>query len=1003
MDGDGALRMMIRHSSDRFSLRRAHAIWTGWLLIGLLGGCDSSERAPAPVAAEAASPRQAMEAAVRRGDWKQAWTFSDAVLIAHGGDSKVLTMVSRVAHEVGESGTAADLLVEANQANEFSDPALAEQTAGVLLSTGKLFDAIDILSKTVAANPDHHPTRRFLFDLLVGTENRKESQVHGQYLVRHRKIDFELLLSLSNTAKRTQDITPLVEMVKLNPNDKRPLIGKAKEEYDRGQLTQSIETLQSILEKHPAFPAARILLGRALVDSGQFSELESWAVGNPDSLRKYAIYWEVIGDWSQALGKPDEAARAYWEATRFDPDVVTAWTKLGSVLRSLGTSENQVPATSLSSMQQRANGLSQVRELSLRFIKAGQSSSELATEMAECLSQLGRFWEAEAWAAMAMTLPADQPENVIAVRDSIVAKLRSDTPWQSQVDHAELQLQLVSLPLPDLNLLSQSNVSTAAISTTNSVVPTLRDEAVQRNLRFFGRTRDGLDRPGVRISESLGCGGGSIDFDLDGWTDLYLMNAGGAPLQEDSDPNALLRNLAGTFVEVTSASNTVDTGFGQGVAVGDVNQDGFPDMFLLNYGVNRLLLNQGDGTFSDVTPNILNRNGAEWSTSGAIADINGDGLPDLIAVNYCESKSPLVKLCDNAETGEARACSPLAFDAESDRFWQGTETGSFMAVDHSWGVDAQTPARGLGITVGALDDAPGLDVLIANDMSNNHYWSRSNHEPFQLVESGMLRGLACDDRSLAQGSMGIATGDFDRDGDLDVYVTNFEAEYNTYHEQQSAGVWHDRTVREGLATATIPMVGFGTEAVDFDNDGVVELITTNGHIDQFSLGDAKSEYYQPMQLFRRTSSGRFELANTLSQDGYLGQLHCGRGLWTLDANRDGRTDLVVTHQTEPTALLINTTDTKNHSASFVLVGRECERDAIGAIVELHHGDEQWTASLTAGDGYLCSNERVIRIGLGTCTEFSATVRWPDGSTQTHEGLKSDRQWLFVQDEPAFEF
>ncbi len=264
----------------------------------------------------------------------------------------------------------------------------------------------------------------------------------------------------------------------------------------------------------------------------------------------------------------------------------------------------------------------------------------------------------------------------------------------------------------------------------------------------------------------------------------------------------------------------------------------------------------------------------------------------------------------------------------------------------------------------------------------------------------MLRGLGCDDRSLAQGSMGITTGDFDRDGDLDLYVTNFDLEYNTFHEQRESGLWLDQTSKLGLSTPTTPLVGFGTEAVDLDHDGSLELIVSNGHVDMFSRADERSVYAHPMQIFRRNASQSYDsIAGELAGE-YLANPHVGRALWTLDADRDGRTDFAVTHQTEPVALLMN----RSQSGDWLglrLIGRNCSRDAIGARVEVTLGDQRWTAAQTSGDGYLCSNERILRIGLGDVESEACDVKviWPDGTVQVYRQLDANTMWTLIESDP----
>ena len=987
-------------------------------VIGLVG-CDYFGDGPSQsgsaVPEEDISPLRAMNAAIRKKEWVQAWALSDAVLLEHSGDPEVLVKVARVAYESKHLIRAADLLVDANRVEGFKSPQRVQQAMVAMISAGRLFDGMAMLAEAIEKQPEQQETRRWLFDFLIGTENRLAALPLGRMLVKQRQFDLELLLSLSNTEMREKDSAPLADMITRNPSDVRPLIGKARGEFDKGLLVESITTLRSIIEKYPDDANAHVLLGLSLATSGKFEELESWLAGASGRCESYFGYWITLGDWSRHEQRHADAARAYWEATQLDPDVIESWSKLNAELIQLQVQGTELPAGMIEATDKRSSQLSRFQQLKRRFVRTGSISRTTVVEMVNVLMELGRLWEAEAWASIATTLPEDNSVPLAEVRQAVVKGLRADTPWQLLDEHPELQISLASFPLPTRAKIASASVATAtplqppaskkaikpAASSAGTVTLRLENEANERGVTFFGKTGRDLDRPGIALYKTLGCGGGTIDFDLDGWPDLYLLAAGGTPPHQDSEPNAMLRNVAGKFVDVTGFTATGDTGFGQGVAVGDVNEDGFPDLLVLNYGPNRLYINGGDGTFRDATEKLGDQ--SQWSTCGAIADLNGDSISDLIVVNYCAGLEPVTKLCPAVEGGEARSCTPVSFPAEADLVLSGTSEGKFIDQTESWGVQPSVVGRGLGVTVGSLDAQAGIDVMIANDMTTNHYWSRAPGDTFQWIESAMPRGLAGDGRSLAQGSMGVATGDFDQDGDIDFYVTNFDNEYNTLYEQRAAGIWQDQTSVRGLVGPTLPLVGFGTAAVDLENDGRLELIVTNGHVDLFQDGKTRSQYMQPMQIFRRADGGEYESIGETFAGDYLTSRHVGRALWTADINRDGRTDAVVTHQTEPVAVLVNQTESQNHFLEIRLVGTSCGRDTIGAVVELSVGDQVSVAALTAGDGYECSGERVLRFGLGgTHSPAKIKVRWPDGSTEEFSGMLADTQWVVVQAGEPFE-
>ncbi|MFK8111378.1 MAG: FG-GAP-like repeat-containing protein [Rubripirellula sp.] len=949
---------------------------------------------------------------MRRGQWQEAWEFSAAVLDEHPNDADSIGSVARVAHELGKAEEAADLLVSACRAESFQDQSRVQQAMIAVISVGKLYEGMAMLEDALEQQPMQHETRRWLFDFYIGTENRTAAAPHGRFLVRYRKFDLELLKALSNTERRVLDDKPLEEMTSRNPNDKRPLLGAAKREFDEGKFDESVQILQTIVAAHEDYLPARALLGRALAASRKEGRVEQWAVDQPPTIEAYCDYWIAAGDWARGKERHAAAVRAYWEATKRDPDMVEAWSKLSTALQQLQSQGTEFPQAAKESVELRATRLSTFAQLKDRFERTGSISRATVVDIAKTLSQLGRLWEAEAWASIALTLPEDESAMAKETRNEIVARLSKETPWQLE-SLPEFGLNLAEFELPSISKIAADQKVATSDRRAESGLPNidtggiqLRNEAADRGLNFFGRTSDKLDQPGIGLHETLGCGGGTIDFDLDGWSDLYLIAAGGDPSQKNSEPNALMRNVEGRFVNVARSSLTDDRGFGQGVAVGDVNEDGFPDLMVLNYGPNSLLINNGDGTFTDASGRLAG--GAEdWSTSGAIADLDGDGISDVVVLNYCAGLDPVTDLCPMKDSDVSRSCTPMKFPGLRDHFLQGTGSGDLVDRTDDWNAVPSVVGRGLGIVVGSLDGDPGIDVFVANDMTNNHYWSgRSEDGAYRMTESAMLRGLGGDDRAAPQGSMGIAVGDMDGDGDADLYVTNFDNEYNTFHEQRGSGIWQDLTSKLKLAKPTVPLVGFGSESIDLDNDGVQELVVTNGHVDMFSRGEEKSVYAHPIQVFRRNAANQFDsIAANLGGD-YVSSPHVGRALWTIDVNRDGLTDFAITHQTEPVSLLVNRTAENpvarsNRWIEIQLRGRACSRDAIGATLQITTPDgRQLTVPHVSGSGYECSNDSLLRVGIGNASDCKLDVTWADGTSQSHRNLASQASWLIVQSDPS---
>jgi hypothetical protein len=458
--------------------------------------------------------------------------------------------------------------------------------------------------------------------------------------------------------------------------------------------------------------------------------------------------------------------------------------------------------------------------------------------------------------------------------------------------------------------------------------------------------------------------------------------------------DALFRNLGGTrFADVSRMTGVRDSGFGQGVAVGDLDADGFVDLYVANIGGNRLLRNNGDGTFSDAT-HAAGLAGDEWTTSCAMADLDGDALPDLYAVNYVMGNDVFDRVCGDGAT--PRLCMPYDFEAQPDRVWTNRGDGTFgdassmLLADHP-------PGKGLGIAIWNATGNGRPNILIANDTTPNAFFESedSSRSHTRYEDRGIASGLALNADGKATGSMGIALGDVNDDGRLDVFITNFLAEANTYYACSAAGFYEDRTREVELQNPSFNVLGFGTQFLDADLDGRLELFVANGHIDD--LRDIDRPYEMPAQVFR-WDGRQFRESPADELGPYFNEKWLGRSAARIDWNRDGRGDLLVGHLAKPSALLTNTTASPSRFLQLSLVGVESNRDAIGAIVTAKFAGLEKTFQITAGDGYQSSNERSITIGTGDAALMDELViRWPSGLAQRIENLPTGRYLKIVED------
>ncbi|MGV3483469.1 MAG: CRTAC1 family protein, partial [Planctomycetaceae bacterium] len=679
-----------------------------------------------------------------------------------------------------------------------------------------------------------------------------------------------------------------------------------------------------------------------------------------------------------------EAARAFWECLRLGEPGLPG--TLNGLMLSLNQIERHADANKVA---QQISKYSQLRDAIKTHFERGSRSQQAAMQVAESMADLGRIWEAEAWARLAVSLPTeplkDSRERYLAIR----SRLTVDTPWQLR--EAILGDQLDLADLPDVGWIA-ANEAGSMLEHGLSGQFNFRDDAYQRGWRHTCAISPEAETAGHWIYQSLGGGVGVLDFDLDGWPDLAAAMLDGRPLETDSSPNRIFRNLNGAFKECSLQAGYADTGFSQGITVGDYNEDGFPDIFDSNIGQNRLYRNNGDGTFEEIAA-PAGLKGMLWTTSAAIVDIDGDGISDIYEANYCRGLDPYQHPCRN-RVGKISTCPPLQFEAESDRIWRGLGDGTFTDASPLW-MDQDSPGRGLGVVVGAFDERPGLDLYVANDMTVNHLWSgEPSSDGFRLAELGAIRGLGYSARSTSQASMGMAVGDPDGDGDTDFFLTHFADDHNTYYEQVSPGFWSDRSVITGLAAPSMKLLGFGTQWCDFDNNGSLELIVANGHVDDVDRTDVS--FRMPPQLFHRHADGHWtEYEQELGE--YFSTNHLGRALATLDVDRDGRMDVAITHLYEPVSLLTNLTEGSGSRIGLELKSTRGARDAIGATVTATiHGRKIW-AQLTAGDGYMCSNERRISIGTGETSKVSdVTVAWPSGEIENFGELSSDHDYLLIE-------
>jgi hypothetical protein len=469
--------------------------------------------------------------------------------------------------------------------------------------------------------------------------------------------------------------------------------------------------------------------------------------------------------------------------------------------------------------------------------------------------------------------------------------------------------------------------------------------------------------------ETLGSGCAFLDYDRDGWLDVYLVNAG--DFRARGAPNALYRNQRdGTFRDVTDEAGVGDTGYGIGVVVGDYNGDGWEDIYICNYGRNTLYRNDGDGTFTDVTDEAGVAE-PRWSSSAAFLDLDRDGDLDLYVANYVHY-TPTRDGC--AFRGIRVYCGPETFDPETDTLYRNNGDGTFTDVSQAAGIAAH--ARGLGVIAGDYDDDGDPDIVVANDMNPNLLYRNRSDGTFEEV--GFLAGIALSEEATMGNGMGVDLADYDNDGALDLIVTNFQDQVNTLYRNDGDGLFTDVSFRSGTGVPSIPLLAWGCGLVDLDNDGWRDLFVVNGHIhDNVEQFSDVGTYAQAKLVFRQERPGVFE--DVSGRSGLdVARRWVGRGAAFGDYDNDGDLDVLVNNLNGRPSLYRNMGGNRN---GWVRVVLEPPAAAVGARVHLDpaNGGPQ-VAEIHAGGSFASSNDTRALFGLGGAADADVRVVWPDGAS-----------------------
>ncbi len=844
-------------------------------------------------------------------------------------------------------------------------------------------------------------------EFLYRTEGRiTESTAVLERRVALNTASFEQLLNFGHPNRQRKFPEELLKFMPQIERDVLPLLALAKESMIEGDRELAEKRLRRVVSQFPQNSDAQAELGRLLLDNNQEAFLQ-WYGAMPISCRDSTRIWIVRGLWAEHNSLWLEAASGFLRCLTTDPYNREATFHLAIALAQMGHHDDAAfcseQARSLESIERTLDEIHEDRQTLSNVVK-----------LVPLLLSVGRSAEAGNWLRLAHERFGDRPE-LQTVGASAAIKTAKSHVWPAMIHR--IYAGKLADPVPQ-------TMSAPTVNTQSGDSRIAFDSATSELGLTFEFLNSNVAQKPKKMFQSNGGGIGVIDVDADGWLDLYFTQGGAWPSTATSPgPNdQIFRNLGGTkFCDITTATGVIDRDFGQGVAIGDLDGDGFDEIYVANVGGNRLFRNNGDGTFHDFTVES-GLAGNDWSTSCAIADFDLDGNSDLYVVNYLSLDDAATEICH--ENGRLRSCRSEGFVAAEDQLYLNGGDWSFADISTSSGI-LKSDGRGLGIIAADMDGDRYLDIFVGNDAVPNFLFLnrsdfaqsaavngessladtermitplRAKGQGVHFEECAVRNGIATDDAGRAQACMGIALADFNNDQKQDVFITNFYNESNTLYLGQAEGMFVDRTRSYQLAQPSLSMLGFGTQALDADLDGDDDLVVLNGHLDDLSASNVP--YQMKPQVFENQAGQVFTEPEL--NDQFFRERHIGRSLAKFDWNGDGREDLVAGLLGASSVLLTNATQPAGSWLGLRLIGTHSARDAKGSVVTVQAGATSMSRQLTSGSGFQASNEHALRFAIvssATNPLLDVTVRWPNGQQNSFCGVRADRNYIIVQAGP----
>ncbi|WP_422927952.1 FG-GAP-like repeat-containing protein [Singulisphaera sp. PoT] len=789
----------------------------------------------------------------------------------------------------------------------------------------------------------------------------------------------------------------LEQMERKAPEDDRVWLGRANLAMRSGRFDEADAWLKRCEARRPDDPDTCEARLTWALDSRHADAAEHAAEHLPIDRFRPAEVAGLRARFAALRGDAEAEFSALEQRVELEPGDANAWGRLADLSAQLGRSETLATCRHRKAEIDRAKD---VYQKLMGAVAAGDTSQTV--ELARTAEALGRRFEAKGWWTLRAREVPDDPEIQPALG-------RLASPGSSTAKGNDAGKTLASLIFPSTTEGIVRTVSTRGPvaktgSATESVsIPTFRDDAEAVGLRF---TYDNDQTDLRRLPETMGGGVGVLDFDGDGRLDVYAVQGGRfAPSAGGSTSAAaqavgdrLYRNKGdGTFEDVTDKAGDIAhrLGFGHGVTVGDYDNDGRPDLFVTRWRAYALYRNKGDGTFEDVTSKVGLGGDRGWPTSSAFADLDNDGDLDLYVCQYLKWDPVSSPPCpDPDKPGRHLYCVPRSFEAEPDRVYR-NDGGTFTDVTAEAGI-VDKDGRGLGVVAADVDDDGKMDLFVANDMTANFLFK--NLGGFRFREEGAEVGVATNAAGGYQAGMGVAAGDLDGDGLIDLAVTNFYGESTTFFRNLGSGQFADHSAVVGMVAPSRYLLGFGLAFLDANNDGRLDVASANGHVNDYRPAIPSA---MPAQLLLGLPGGHLEEVSDRAGSPWQVQ-RLGRGLALGDLDNDGRIDLLILSQNSPLAYFHNEgASTPGHFALFHLEGGQgSNRDAVGARLTLTAAGHRQVTQRFGGGSFLSANDPRIHVGLGPAERIeSLEVRWPSGKVDVYKDIPADAAYRLREGDP----